>query len=250
MLPKEVLNKKPEITKYAQSIGIPTENIKDYNLFLQVFVHKSFAADYKHITDHNERLEFLGDGILGAIINKLLFLYYPERDESDLTLYKIALVREETLAIVGKNIGIDKHIFISKGEEKMQWRQKNAILADCVEALIGFIYFDLGYQPTEDFISTYVYSQIDTISKDPVKSYKTMVQEIVQKKYKQLPVYQDSDQEKDIKWNTIQYKSELFILEKKVWEGFAINKKRAQEEAAKSYYLSLPRDKNDKEKIV
>lgn len=239
MLSKEVLEKKEEMLAYAKTIGIPVEKIQNEHLFLQVFVHKSFAADSKHITDHNERLEFLWDGILWAVINKLLFLNYPERDESDLTLYKIALVREETLATVGKNIGIDKHIFISRWEEKMQWRQKNAILADCVEALIWFIYFDIGSDATEDFIEKYVYSQIDTVSKDPVKSYKTMVQERVQKKHKQLPVYQDTEEQKDNKGNVLQYKSELFILDKKTGEGFWINKKRAQEEAAKAYYVSL-----------
>ena len=121
----------------------------------------------------------------------------------------------------------------------MQGRQKNAILADCVEALIWFIYVDIGSDATEDFIQKYVYSQIDTVSKDPVKSYKTMVQEWVQKKYKQLPVYQDTEEQIDNKGNVLQYKSELFILDKKTGEGFWINKKRAQEDAAKAYYLSL-----------
>jgi len=239
MLPKEVLEKKSDIMAYAKTIGIPVEKIQNDHLFLQVFVHKSFAADYKNIMDHNERLEFLGDGILWAVINKILFSRYPERDESDLTLYKIALVREENLANVGRNIGIDKHIFISKGEEKTNGRQKSAILADCVEALIGFIYIDLGIEPTEAFITDYVYSQIDNINKDPVKSYKTMVQEVVQKKYKQLPVYQDSEDQKDEKWNVVQYKSELFVLDEKVGEWLGINKKKAQEEAAKDYYESL-----------
>jgi len=71
---------------------------------LQVFIHKSFSADYKNIYVHNERLEFLGDGILGAIINKFLFLKHPEMPESELTLYKIALVREENLALVARDI--------------------------------------------------------------------------------------------------------------------------------------------------
>ncbi|MEI6425768.1 MAG: ribonuclease III [Candidatus Absconditabacteria bacterium] len=239
MLPQEVLDKKPVMLAYAKSIGIPIDKIQNEHLFLQVFVHKSFAADYKHIMDHNERLEFLGDGILGAVINKILFSKYPERDESDLTLYKIALVREENLANVGRNIHIDKYIFISKGEEKTQGRQKSAILADCVEALIGFLYVDIGIEAAEAFIIDYVYSQIDNINKDPVKSYKTMVQEVVQKTHKQLPVYQDIEDQKDEKGNVTQYRSELYVLDQKTGEGLGINKKKAQEEAAKSYYLSL-----------
>jgi ribonuclease-3 len=120
MLPKEVVDKKKEIISYLKGIGVSVDKIKDQNLLLQVFVHKSFAADYKNMTDHNERLEFLGDGVLGAIINKLLFLNHPEMAESDLTLYKIGLVREENLAEVAKDINLDKMIFISKGEEKTE----------------------------------------------------------------------------------------------------------------------------------
>jgi ribonuclease-3 len=110
---------------------------------LQTFIHKSFAADYKDIIYHNERLEFVGDGILGAVINKLLFLDHPEMPESELTLYKIALVREEILAEVARDIKLDEMLFISKGEEKTQGRKKDSILSDGVEALIGFLYIEL-----------------------------------------------------------------------------------------------------------
>lgn len=239
MLPWEVHKKESELLSYANTIGISTDKISDKNLFLQVFVHKSFAADYKHMMDHNERLEFLGDGILWAIINKLLFLHYPDRDESELTLYKIALVREENLALVAREIQLDKYIFVSKGEEKMEGRKKNTILADCLESLIGFLYIDLGSEATEKFVTQYVYSQIDIISKDPVKSYKTMIQEIVQKTHKELPVYEDSSSKTDDKGNTLEYKSIIYVLGQKQSEWFWPNKKKAQEEAAKNYYVWL-----------
>ena len=81
---------------------------------LLAFVHKSYAADYKDTVNHNERLEFVGDGILGAVINKLLFLRHKEMAESNMTLYKIALVREEILAEIAKDIKLDSMVFISK----------------------------------------------------------------------------------------------------------------------------------------
>lgn len=239
MLPKEVVDKKKEIISYLKGIGVSVDKIKDQNLLLQVFVHKSFAADYKNMTDHNERLEFLGDGVLGAIINKLLFLNHPEMAESDLTLYKIGLVREENLAEVAKDINLDKMIFISKGEEKTEWRKKNAIISDCLEALIWFLYVDLWIEQTEAFIQKYVYSKITAIQTEPIKSYKTMIQEIIQKKYKILPEYVDSESKTDEKGNVLEYKSEIFALGKKQAEGFGTNKKKAQEEAAKSYYNLL-----------
>lgn len=235
MLPKEVYAKKWDLLKYIHSLDISEDKIQNQDLFLQVFVHKSFAADYKHMMDHNERLEFLGDGILGAVINKLLFINYPDLAESELTLYKIALVREENLAEVAREIHLDKQIFISRGEEKMEWRKKNAILADCLEAMIGFLYIDLWNEVTEIFIQKKIYSKLITISKENVKSYKTITQEIVQKNYKELPVYKDTEFKKDQKGNITEYKSEIFILGEKKSEWYGPNKKKAQEEAAKNY---------------
>jgi ribonuclease-3 len=110
--------------------------IHNEELMMLTFVHKSYAADYKDTYTHNERLEFVGDGILGAVINKLLFVNHQEMPESQLTLYKIALVREEILAEIAKDIKLNEVVFISKGEEKTQGRQKDSILSDALEALI------------------------------------------------------------------------------------------------------------------
>jgi len=234
-----VLKKKKDLMMYVESLGIPSKNIQNEELFLLAFVHKSYAADYKDIFTHNERLEFVGDGILGAIINKLLFVNHPEMPESELTLYKIALVREEILAEVAKDINLDEMVFLSKGEEKMQGREKDSILSDTLEALIGYVYIDLGIEVVEQFIETHIYSKLTTIEKSPVKSYKTMIQEIVQKKHKFVPEYQDIEDQKDNKGNVTLYKSEIYVAGKKVSEWCGSNKKKAQEDAAKNYYMTL-----------
>ena len=239
MLPQQVIDDRKNLLNYAKSLWIPVENIKDEHAFLQAFVHKSFAADFKEIWDHNERLEFLGDGILGAVICKLLFHDHPEMQESDMTLYKIALVKEETLAIVARNIKLDEQILISKWEEKMQWRKKDAILSDALESLIWYIFIDLWYDEAEKFVKKYVYSMYNEVDKNPVKSYKTMVQEYVQHNTKQTPIYIDFEEVKDSKWNVTKYRSDLTVWWKKVSEWFGINKKKAQEDAAKNYYESM-----------
>ena len=239
MLPQQVIDDRKNLLNYAKSLWIPVENIKDEHAFLQAFVHKSFAADFKEIWDHNERLEFLGDGILGAVICKLLFHDHPEMQESDMTLYKIALVKEETLAIVARNIKLDEQILISKWEEKMQWRKKDAILSDALESLIWYIFIDLWYDEAEKFVKKYVYSMYNEVDKNPVKSYKTMVQEYVQHNTKQTPVYIDFEEVKDSKWNVSKYRSDLTVWWKKVSEWFGTNKKKAQEDAAKNYYESM-----------
>ena len=203
------------------------------------FVHKSYAADYKDVFTHNERLEFVGDGILGAVINKLLFVNHQEMAESDLTLFKIALVREEILAEIAKDIKLNEMIFISKWEEKMLGRQKASILSDALEALIGYLYIDLGVDITEQFIKQHMYSKLEKIEKSPVKSYKTMIQEIVQKEHKIVPEYRDIEHKVDEKGNVTEYKSEVYIVGKKISEWFGSNKKKAQEDAAKNCYAII-----------
>lgn len=238
MLPQQVLDNKQKLIEYAKNLWIAVEKIQNEHDFLQAFVHKSFAADFKEIWDHNERLEFLWDGVLGAVICKLLFKNHPELQESGMTLYKIALVKEETLAIVARNIKLDEQIRISKWEEKMQWRKKDAILSDALESLIWYIFEDLWYDEAEKFVEKYVYSMYDVVDKNPVKSYKTMVQEYVQHNTKQTPVYIDFEEVKDSKWNVTKYRSDLTVSWKKVSEWFGTNKKKAQEDAAKNFYIS------------
>lgn len=239
MLPELIINSKDKIIEYIKGLWVDTKKIKDTDLLLQVFIHKSFSADYKNIYAHNERLEFLWDGILGAITNKLLFLKHPEMPESELTLYKIALVREENLADVAREIGLGNMIFLSKGEEKMDGRKKDSIISDCLESLLWYMYIDLGVEETEKFIERHVYSKIDSIKKEPIKSYKTMVQELVQKGHKTLPEYKDIEHIKDEKDNVTEYKTEIYVLGEKKAEGFGVNKKKAQEEAAKAYYNEI-----------
>jgi len=92
---------------------------------------------------HNQRLEFLGDSVLGLVIASELYKDHADFDEAQLTLWKISLVREENLYDVAKEIGLHNIILIGKGEEKKQGRDNPAILGDCLEALIGYVYLDL-----------------------------------------------------------------------------------------------------------
>jgi len=130
-------------------------------------------------------------------------------------------------------------IFLSKGEEKNDGRKKDVIISDCLESLLGYMYIDLSIEATEEFIEKYVYSKIENIQKESVKSYKTMIQEIVQKKYKVLPKYKDIEHQLDDKNNVIEYRSDIYVLDEKKSEGFGPNKKKAQEESAKNYYQQM-----------
>lgn len=235
-LPDEVRNSLPQLQSFFSGLGLPAEHIQDLDLFLCAFVHKSYASDFKISYDHNERLEFVGDAMLGSVIAKALFLDFPQMQESSMTLYKIALVREETLCKVAKKIWLHQQLFISKGEEKNQGREKASITSDALEAFIGYLALDLGYAVAEQFVLATVYPEIKELSKAPVKSYKTMTQELIQKTYKQLPTYLDSEAEHDEKGNVTLFRSEIWVNDACLATGTGTNKKKAQEAAAKAYY--------------
>ena len=237
-IPEEVRKKFPALKEYAKKIGISVEKIKDEDLFLCTFVHKSYASDFKEEYSHNERLEFVWDSILGSIIAKKLFITFPEMTEAHMTLYKIALVREETLSIVAKKIGLNKEIFISKWEEKNDGRNKASITSDALESLIGYIALDIWYPEAEEFVLNYIYSEIDELSIS-VKSYKTRAQEYIQKMYKKIPIYVDSEEKTDNKHNVLVFRSEIRVNNECIAVWYGTNKKKAQEDAAKNYCESL-----------
>ena len=236
--PEEVYKALPELKSYAKEIGINVDNIKDPDLFLCAFVHKSYASDFKEEYDHNERLEFVWDSVLWSIIAKKLFITFPDMTEAHMTLYKIALVREETLSIVAKKIGLNKKLFISKWEERNDWRNKASITSDALESLIGYMALDMGYTAAEEFVLKYVYSEINELSIS-VKSYKTRAQEHIQKVYKKIPIYKDVEEKLDNKHNVLLFRSEIIVNDEVLAKGFWTNKKKAQEDAAKNYCENL-----------
>jgi ribonuclease-3 len=130
-------------------------------------------------------------------------------------------VREETLAITATEIKLNQYIFISKGEQRSQGRQKAAILADCLEALIGYLYVDCGYDTASYFIKKYLYKKVNNIEDYiPVKSHKSRVQEYIQKLYKILPNYRDTQDQIDETGNIIRYKSELYLNQRLLSTGY------------------------------
>ncbi len=235
MLNKEVLKMLPRIREYIYSLWFDSFQIKNDNLLLTAFVHKSYSADYKNEIDQNERLEFLWDSVLGNIIAKNLYMDFPNYQESTLTLYKISLVREQQLAEVARDIWLGKMLFLGKWENGSGWRDKDSILCDALEAVIWYIYLDIGIDAVEWFINHYVYSKVKDISKSTIKSSKSILQEKIQKKFKVIPVYVDLEHELDDKKNVLIYKSEVYINGEKKSEWYGKNKKSAQEDAAKNF---------------
>jgi ribonuclease III len=239
MLPPKILEQYTALSSYLASIGVSSHPATNEELLCSAFVHRSYAADYTGAFIYNERLEFLGDAILSAIVAKLLYKQFPDRAESDLTLYKIALVRAETLAEVAIDIGLDKKIFLGNGEEKNNGRQKITILCDCFEAMLGYLYLDYGADEVEMVVQKYIMKKLDGHTHLSVRSYKTLLQEHTQKLQKLTPYYEEKELGKDPVSHEMIYESSVYIETTLLGTGTGTNKKKAQENAAQSGYESL-----------
>ncbi len=163
---------------------------KDIELLDTAFHHKSFSNEIANVTGNNERLEFLGDAVLGLVISNYLYTSLKTEPEGELAKIKSVVVSEATLSEVAVQIGIDKCLSLGKGEEKSGGRQKKAILADALEAVIGAYYLDSGIKEVEKFVTSLLKVEIEKVQANVnIKDYKTLLQEYYQKKHKAVPQY-------------------------------------------------------------
>lgn len=225
---------------YLAQLWCDVTKLTNNQLLLTSLTHKSFSADFDKHIDFNERMEFLGDSVVWLIVNTELFNRFPDYQESSLTQYKIALVREENLATVARNIWLDMMIRIWKGEERRWWRNNNTILCDCCEALIWYIYLDGWRDVVYKFVVDHVMPTLDTVSQ--IKSYKSLLQELTQLRFKNLPIYEESELERDDTKNYVLYQSNIKINENIIWTWIWWNKKKAQEAAAQAAYEHMQND--------
>ncbi|UCH50474.1 MAG: ribonuclease III [Chloroflexota bacterium] len=171
-----------------QSIGV---TFQDTSLLEQAFVHASYINENPdfHLPD-NERLEFLGDALLGFIVAEELYHEFPHFGEGELTEIRVSLVRQETLAGLAAELQLGDYLYLGRGEESGGGRQRQTNLADAFESLVGAIFLDQGLDAARDFVLHKMHGQIQAIGAKGVgRNYKALLQEFTQAKYKQLPIY-------------------------------------------------------------
>ena len=166
--------------KYNEFESIINYTFKDINYLVIALTHSSYSNENKSYA-FNERLEFLGDSVLGIIISDYLFKNETELPEGELTKLRANIVCEESLSEVSKKIELGTHMLLGKGEEATGGRERVSILADAVEAVIAAIYLDGGIENARKFVLT----QMDEIIQDSIKGrifrdYKTHLQEVIQ----------------------------------------------------------------------
>lgn len=134
-------------------------------ILMQALVHRSYLNEHQEFPlEHNERLEYLGDAVLELIITEYLFITFPDKDEGTMTALRSALVNANFLAQVGKTIELEEYLYLSKGESKdASSKARNIIIANTMEALIGSIYLDKGYEGAKQFIHEFVLTRLPHI---------------------------------------------------------------------------------------
>lgn len=159
-------------------------DFRDSGLLARALTHRS------HSRNHNERLEFLGDALLGMFIADILFTRFPEAAESDLTRLRASLVNKKTLAGIARELDLGKHIRFGAGEQKSGGRDKNSLLSNTVEALIGAVYLDGGLEDCRRCILALYAGLIDGLTTPDVpRDPKSELQEYLQANKKPLPSY-------------------------------------------------------------
>ena len=202
---------------------------KSINYLKKAITHKSYDP-----LNNYEKLEFLGDRVLGLVISKKLIELYPDQKEGVLDKRLASLVNKNRCLEVSKNIGLEKFILI--GNKNNKSKIENKILSDCIEALIGAIYYDKGFEASEKFILNMWRSFISSSDVSIVDS-KTKLQEYSLKKFKSLPIYKlvSSSGPKHKPKFTISVK----LKNTKFFEGSGNSKKKAEQSAAKILLDSL-----------
>ncbi len=220
-----------DFTEFQKRAGV---SFKDQNLLTQAFVHRSYINENKNSgLSHNERLEFLGDAVLELVITDFLYQKYPAKAEGDLTAYRSALVNAITCSDIASGLGMNEYLLLSKGESKDMGRARQYILANTLEAFIGAIYLDQGYETAKAFIEREFTPLIDgIISAGSFIDAKSLFQEKAQEFDSATPSYKtlrESGPDHEKKFTV-----GVFVGKELVAEGVGDSKQDAEQAAARA----------------
>lgn len=164
--------------------------INNPDFYLSAFTHRSYLNENRSFhLPHNERLEFLGDAVLELVATEYLYRNYPH-PEGELTNFRSALVNYKMLSQIASNLGFEKYLLMSRGEAKDTGRARQVILANCIEAVIGAMYLDSGYQACTNFIAREILVELQkVIEGEKYLDPKSRLQELVQDKTGITPTY-------------------------------------------------------------
>ena len=217
---------KPDIKELQQKLEY---EFKNEALLLRALSHSSYVNENHSADGSNERLEFLGDSVLGLITAENFFMNYKDFPEGELTKLRAAMVCEKSLAGFAREIELGKYLMLGKGEMITGGRERPSIQADAFEALIAAIYLDGGMESAKKFVLKYIDEAIK--KHQSIKDYKTMLQEVVQRNPGEIIAYvlvgeTGPDHDK-------RFEVEVHLNSNVIGRGIGKSKKRAEQEAAR-----------------
>lgn len=220
----------PGIAELEKSIGY---SFSDKGLLLEAVTHKSYHHENPgEAPTHNERLEFLGDSVLGLAVVEYLFKAGEPRRESTMSKIKSHIVKGKALSEAAREISLGMHLRLGKGEAETGGRDKASILADAMEALIGAVYVDGGYDEARRLVLRLFEDRLDkAMTRGEFHDYKTALQEESQTRFGELPQYRLAGEEG--REHDKLFTMEVFIAGRLWGTGTGRSKKEAQSEAAR-----------------
>ena len=216
--------------------------VTDPRLLNLAMCHRSFVNEAEGVgrrpVANNEKLEFLGDAVLGIIISSHLYSIAGERTEGDLARIKSFVVSEDALHRVARQLRLSDYLLLGRGEEMSGGRQKKAILADAVEALLGAVYLDSGLDAAGHLVDRFLFPEVERVlANEHRQDYKTLLQELVQGRYRSHPRYRVVKREGPDHDST--FWIEVTVNGRAYGPGRGKNKKQAEQSAAQLAYQQL-----------
>ncbi len=198
--------------------------------------HRSFAFEHD-LTITNERLEFLGDSVLGLVVTDLAYRMYPGMPEGDLAKLRAAIVNMTALADVARDLDLGAIVLLGKGEEQSGGRDKASILADALEAVFGAVYLDLGLGAARELIERLFEPRMEAyVRGEGDRDYKTILQELASQELRALPVYQIQDRGPD---HQKEFTATVVIAGETLGTGVGRSKKEAEQQAAREAHTRI-----------
>ena len=201
------------------------------DIFTLALTHRSFAFEKGDGTEHNERLEFLGDAILGAVVTDLIFRDFPTLAEGEMARLRASAVNTHALADLARGVGLGDHIRLGKGEESSGGRDKPSLLADTLEALIGAVYLERGIETVSEVLVPLFRERLRaTVAAGGRYDAKTALQEIVVRERGGFPEYRVVSEGPD---HDKRFTAEVVVGGSMVGAGSGKSKKEAEQNAAR-----------------
>ncbi|MFW5933693.1 MAG: ribonuclease III [Actinomycetota bacterium] len=211
-------------------------DLEDRTLLDRALTHRSWAFENGSV-EQNERLEFLGDAVLGLVVTDEIFHAHPEEQEGRLAKVRAAAVKTESLAQVARRIGLGDLVKLGRGESASGGSDKDSILADTLEAVLGAVYVDQGFATAYDLVQR-LFGEVLTALADrgAALDYKTSLQELAAAHYEVVPRYEVTDVGPD---HDKTFTATVSVAEEFVGQGTGRSKKQAEQRAARAAYRQL-----------